>query len=106
MSSDVNLTQSPLQWGFPRIFPSQDYLQLFRDKGHQVLYATVGPVSSNWDRACELYAQILGTRVDYGKAHSEKYGHERFGKNFTGEGFYSQWDGNHKIHFVGHRWVF
>ncbi|GBG32218.1 Hypothetical Protein FCC1311_065581 [Hondaea fermentalgiana] len=27
-----------------------------------VFVASVGPVSSNWDRACELYAQIKGTR--------------------------------------------
>ena len=28
--------------------------------------ASVGPISSNHDRACELAAQIKGTRVDYG----------------------------------------
>ena len=30
--------------------------------------ATVGPISSAWDRACELYAQLTGTTVDYGAA--------------------------------------
>lgn len=42
--------------------------------------ATFGMASGIWDRACELYAQIFGGRVDYGEAHSKKYGHERYGK--------------------------
>jgi len=32
--------------------------------------ASVAPNGSAWDRACELYAQLSGTRVDYGKAHT------------------------------------
>ena len=45
--------------------------------------ASVGPMSSNWDRVCELYAQITGTRVDYGKAHSEKFYPNRNGITYT-----------------------
>ena len=26
---------------------------------HDVFYAVIGKVSSNWDRMCELYAQII-----------------------------------------------
>jgi triacylglycerol lipase len=63
------------------------------DKGHQTYYASMGPISSNWDRACELYAQIKGTVVDYGQAHSAKYGHARYGKDYRGKGFYPAWDG-------------
>ena len=59
-----------------------------RDRGHTVHYASVGPVSSNYDRACELYAQIKGTRVDYGQVHSQRYGHARYGKDYTGRGLY------------------
>lgn len=47
-------------------------------RGYEVYTATVGPIVSNWDRACELYAYIKGGRVDYGKIHSEKYGHSRY----------------------------
>ena len=32
-----------------------------------------GPFNSAWDRACEVYASLTGTVVDYGKAHSEKH---------------------------------
>ncbi len=27
--------------------------------------ASVGPMSSAWDQACELYAQLTGIRIDY-----------------------------------------
>src|SRR5437879_1902776 len=40
---------------------------------HQVLAAAVGPVSSNWDRAAELYYQIKGGCVDYGSRHTARY---------------------------------
>lgn len=39
--------------------------------------ASVGPLSSAHDRACELAAQIKGTRVDYGAAHAKREGHAR-----------------------------
>ena len=51
-------------------------------KGYDVSVATVGGNSSAWDRACELYAQLTGTRVDYGKAHSEEHGHSRYGRTY------------------------
>ena len=73
--------------------------------GYSQLYeASVGPLSSGWDRACELYAQLTGTRVDYGVLHSKKYGHERYGRDYSKKplipGFH--WDGTHKLNFVGH----
>jgi triacylglycerol lipase len=76
-------------------------------RGFDTYTAAVGPVSSNWDRACELYAQIKGTRVDYGAAHSARYGHDRFGRIYS-KPLCEGWgnvdaDGTvHKIHLVGH----
>src|SRR5205807_6637105 len=52
--------------------------------GYTTHTAAMGPFSSNWDRACELFAQIKGGQVDYGLAHSNKYGHARFGRTFPG----------------------
>ena len=43
--------------------------------GYETYSATVGPISSAWDRACELYAQLTGTTVDYGAAHAAAYDH-------------------------------
>ncbi|MBQ9850172.1 MAG: helix-turn-helix domain-containing protein [Clostridia bacterium] len=54
-----------------------------RTEGYEVVTPSVGPVSSAWDRACELYAQLTGTRVDYGEAHSKTHNHERFGRTYT-----------------------
>ena len=47
--------------------------QMLRDEGHTVFTVSVGPVSSNWERAIEIYTQLKGGRVDYGKAHAEKF---------------------------------
>ncbi len=84
-----------------------DLEEELRRAGYPSYTAAVGPVSSNWDRACELYACIKGGRVDYGKAHSERYGHERYGRVYPG--LYPGWGeenpatGNlRKIHIIGH----
>lgn len=53
-----------------------------KEEGYDCYDASVGPFSSNWDRACELYAQLTGTTVDYGKAHSEKHNHLRYGRTY------------------------
>ena len=45
--------------------------------------ASVGPMSSAWDQACELYAQLMGTTVDYGEYHSRKFAHKRFGRTYN-----------------------
>lgn len=77
-----------------------DIQESLKSRGFDVRTAAVGPVSSNWDRACELYAYIKGGTVDYGEAHAKKHGHGRLGRTY--KGIYPEWDGRHKIHFVGH----
>ena len=52
---------------------------MLNEKGIEAYAPAVGPLSSAWDRACELYAQLMGTRVDYGEAHSKMHGHNRYG---------------------------
>ncbi len=83
-----------------------DLQQELRDNNHETFTAEVGPFSSNWDRTCELYAQITGTRVDYGAAHSKKFGHARFGRDYSNKAFCPDWgkagSGNEKIHLIGH----
>jgi triacylglycerol lipase len=78
-----------------------------RAGGYQAHTAAVGPVSSVWDRACELYACIKGGRVDYGETHSSLYGHERYGRTYPG--LYPEWGETdprtgrvRKAHIVGH----
>lgn len=68
--------------------------------GYETYTATVGPVSSNWDRACELYAYIVGGTVDYGEAHAKKFGHNRYGRTYPG--LYKNISNENKIHLIGH----
>lgn len=51
-------------------------------QGYEVYAPSVGPVSSTWDRTCELYAQLTGTTVDYGEAHSKEHNHARYGRTY------------------------
>lgn len=53
------------------------------EMGYKVYEASVGPFSSTWDRTCELYAQLTGTTVDYGEAHSKAHNHDRYGRTYT-----------------------
>lgn len=78
----------------------KDLEKLMNNKGYDVRTATVGPVSSNWDRSVELYYYIKGGTVDYGAAHAAKHGHSRYGKTF--KGIYPEWDKKHPVHLVGH----
>jgi len=86
-----------------------DLMTYLQGQGCECYSASVGPLSSAWDRACELYAQLKGTVVDYGAAHAAKYGHSRWGQDFTGAGSNSftkllpgVWDAKHPINLVGH----
>ncbi len=86
--------------GFKYWGGTTDLQEKMRDSGYEVYTATVGPISSNWDRACELYAYIVGGTVDYGEAHSSKYGHDRYGRTYPG--LYNKVSDANKIHLVGH----
>ena len=66
-------------WGFARF----DIAKILNSVGYETYVASVSPLGSAWDRTCELYAQMTGTRVDYGKAHSEKFGHARYGRTYS-----------------------
>ncbi|MGI6248724.1 MAG: esterase/lipase family protein [Acutalibacteraceae bacterium] len=80
-----------------------DAVEKLRCAGFECYAASVAPTGSAWDRACELYAQLTGTRVDYGKAHSEKYGHERYGTDYTGRPLMAkEWNAENKINLYGH----
>ena len=75
------------------------YLESF---GFEVFTVSVGPLSSNWERAVETFYQIKGGQVDYGKNHSDKWGiiQKPEGKYYSG--LYPEWDRTHPVHFIGH----
>ncbi|MGE5372454.1 MAG: esterase/lipase family protein [Solirubrobacterales bacterium] len=99
-----------------------DLQQKLREAGYPCYTSAVAPTSSYWDRACELYAQIKGTRVDYGAAHAADKGHSRWGRDYSKDsteylpdngyirgGLYPQWGDVdpatgriNKVHLIGH----
>lgn len=91
--------------GFKYFGGLYDLQKVMTDAGYKTFTGTVAPFSSNWDRTCELYAYIKGGTVDYGEAHSAKYGHARYGRTFPG--VYPSWGDTtdtqiNKIHLVAH----
>jgi len=77
------------------------------DQHYETYTAAAGPVSSNWDRACELYAMLKGGQVDYGEVHASRYQHQRYGRTY--EGLIPGWGDLNaasgritKVHLVGH----
>ncbi len=84
-----------------------DLETFLEEEGFSVYTPSVGPMSSAWDRACELYAQLTGTTVDYGEAHSKTHNHARFGRNYETpivENWGAEINGGQlvKINLVGH----
>lgn len=71
-------------------------------RGFDCVAAAVSPVESCWDRACELYAQLTGTRTDYGKHHSQENNHRRYGPDYTGRPLIESFDAENKINLLGH----
>ncbi|WP_338845068.1 hypothetical protein V8J88_15355 [Massilia sp. W12] len=82
----------------------------------------VGPLSSNYDRAIELFWKIKGGCIDYGPNHAASHGHERYFKNSSvarntadarqcpsasaadskNRAVYPAWDEAHPVHIVAH----
>ena len=95
-TDDIKPSVLPHYWGGDKLNIQQDLEQ----KGYNTYEASIGALSSNHDRAVELYYYIKGGTVDYGAAHAEKYGHDRYGKTY--EGVYKDWQPGQKVHLVGH----
>ncbi|KAI9065880.1 alpha/beta-hydrolase [Trametes sanguinea] len=71
------------------------------ERNRRTLFASVGPVSSLHDRACELFYLLVGGTVDYGAIHSRENGHGQFGRTYE-KGLYPEWSTEHPLHFLGH----
>lgn len=78
-----------------------DITEYLEGLGYECYAVDVGPISSAWDRACMLYAELTGTTVDYGIAHSAQKGHDRFGLTFD-KPLFEGWGKDKKINLIGH----
>lgn len=94
--SSVGIDKIAPYWGST----TGNLINYLTDCGYNCCSASVGPVSSAWDCACELYAQLTGTRVDYGAAHSKRHPHERFGRKYN-KPLIPDF-GKTKVHLIGH----
>lgn len=88
------------RFGFKYWGGREDLQEVLNREGFHFLTAAPGPFSSNWDRACEIFAIIKGGRVDYGKAHAMRHGHARYGEDYPG--LYRGWGEKAKVHLLGH----
>ncbi len=79
-----------------------DIDEYLEKKDFTVITVSVGPVSSNWERAVEIYYQLKGGQVDYGKNHAEKFGVMQKPEGKTYAGLYTDWDSEHPVHLIGH----
>ncbi len=94
---------SPYWGGGLSIGAGTDLIKILNEQGIEAYAPSVGPLSSAWDRACELFAQLTGTVVDYGEAHSKAHNHDRYGFDYTGKATMGEpWDLKEKINLVGH----
>ena len=56
--------------------------KMYRMMGIECCSPALGPYNCAWDRACDLWAQLVGGTVDYGKVHAERYHHDRYGRTY------------------------
>ncbi len=79
-----------------------DLMLWLRSQGYSCYAASVAPGGSAWDRACELYAQLAGSRTDYGHFHAQQNHHPRFGPDFSDRPLIPQWNENTRLVLLGH----
>ena len=76
--------------------------QYLRDKGYEVYSVSLGPISSSYDCAVETFYQIKGGQLDYGQAHSEKYGIIQKPEGMVYPGLYPEWSADNPVHILGY----
>jgi len=80
----------------------QDLEEYLESKGFTVFTVSIGPITSNWERAVEVFHQLKGGQVDYGEEHANTWGIIQRPEGKTYPGLYPEWDAKHPVHFIGH----
>ena len=81
---------------------NKNYIDSLRSEGHKIIEVSVGPISSNWDRAIEVFYQLKGGQVDYGFYHSQKNKIIQKPKEKIYKGLYPEWNQYFPVHIIGH----
>ena len=79
-----------------------DVLRMLEAEGYECYVTSPGTFNSNWDRACNVYAELTGSVVDYGEAHSKAHRHARYGWDFGGRPLLEDWGPDRPINLFGH----
>ncbi|OQS04956.1 hypothetical protein THRCLA_02852 [Thraustotheca clavata] len=87
---------TPLFGTMPSYWP----LKELDDINPNYIVVEVGKISSDYDRACEVFYQLYGGQVDYGEEHSTNCGHLRFGATY--QPAHPNWGENNPVHLLGH----
>jgi triacylglycerol lipase len=105
-SSNIVFVPGLFGWGPGELrgFPYWgDALQQFKETRFKTHWVKCGPISSFHDRACEVFARIEGTKINYGAKHSTAEGHaQTTSRDFTGQGFVPDWSENNPVILIGH----
>lgn len=88
--------------GYPYFVCAERLKKKMGDRLPRFIYPSTGPVSSLHDQACELFYQLKGARVNYGRAHSERFAHAQYSRDYSGKALYPEWDESHPLDFVAH----
>ena len=73
-----------------------------KQDNYEVYSVSVGPISTNYDRAIEVFYQIKGGQLDYGEKRSKYLNTEQSPKNKSYDGFFKNWDSSNPIHIIAH----
>ena len=79
-----------------------DLESMLKEAGHKVYSVSVGPISSNHDRAIEAFYQIKGGQLDYGLIRSDSLGIIQKPPQKQYNGLYPNWNNENPIHIIGH----
>jgi triacylglycerol lipase len=80
----------------------QDLEKHLESKGYTVFTVSIGPITSNWERAVEIFYQLKGGQVDYGEEHAQRWRIIQRPEGKTYSGLYPEWDEEHPVHVIGH----
>ena len=82
----------------PYLHPS--FAEAYQKSGFKVFMATVGSPAIGIELA-SLTLRSKALRRTTALSYSKKYGHKRFGRDFTGRGFFPEWSQQKRIHLMG-----
>lgn len=87
-------------WGESSRIRGSCWPSALRGEPDWIFSQETGAVSSAHDRACELFYELYGGRIDYGAEHSSTFKHKRFGAALKAK--WPNWSADSPIDLIGH----